>query len=550
MSKIKIFALGGLNEIGKNMYVVHVDEDMFVFDAGLKYVTEKMYGIDYIIPNYDYILQHKEQLKGIFITHGHEENCGAVVDMLKDCVDLPIYVTKFGYDVLQKSLEEANVQAKHLHVIKPHQKILFGECSIFPITLTHAIPDCVGYVLYTKDGAIFYTGDFMFDSTMMGRYKTDIGKLAYVGKQGVLCLLSESMYAEKKGFTSPNHRINRVLRETLIRSQGRVICTVLSSNMYRIQELFNEVSKLPRKVVIMGKQLQNAINDALAEGYLQFDKNKIGDLSDLNDKNTLILLGNERKKPFYNMNRIVGGYDKYIKLKDTDTVMFLEVIADSMEMPLVHLADEIAKLGSDVVILPSKKYLSHHASSEDLMMMLNLMNPKYYMPVRGEYRYQVANADVANVVGIDRENIILKQNGDVVLFENGELVPCFDHIPTDEISIDGNFNEDIGELVLKDREVLSDNGIVIVSVVIDKKNKEVISGPEIVTRGFIYVKDNADLIKEAANISQEVIEANTTLNYVDYAKVKNGIREKLGKYLYKETECKPMIITVINEIQL
>ncbi len=548
MSKIKIFGLGGLNEVGKNMYVVEVDNDIFVFDAGLKYADDKMLGVDYIIPNYDYLKENKKRIKGVFITHGHDAQMGALSDILLDIKDLKIYASPFTLDVIRNQFKEDNIKTDNLIEIHPHKKIDFGKNSIFPISLTHAVPDTLGYVLYTPDGAIFYTGNFVFDSTMRGPYETDIGKLAYVGKQGVLCLLSESLYADKPGFTSPNHRIASVIRETLNNNNGRILFNIFQAQLYRIQELFNEVSKTNRRVVIMGKTLETLIHNAIDKGYMNFDKSRIGNIRQVNDPNIVVIISDEREKPFSNIKRIIKGYDKFITLSEKDTVVFASPVYDGMEKSSTKVLDDLSKIGSNIVTLPTKKYLSHHASSEDLMLMLGLMKPKYYFPVIGEYRHQVANKENALKVGMNEENIILKLNGQVATFINGELKDTNETVKVEDILIDGKTVGDIGELVLKDRESLSDNGIVIVAVTLDKQTKQILAGPEILTRGFIYVKDNIDLIKEAQNISLNIIESNIGPNYVDFTKIKTEIRDKVGKYFYDETECKPMILIVVQEV--
>ena len=250
MSKIRIFALGGLNENGKNMYVVEVDKDIFVFDAGLKYDNEKKLGIDYIIPSFDYLVENKKRIKGVFITHGHESHMGAISDLVAVIPDIKIYGTKFTIEMVKRDLEAAGLTSKYLKEVRPHSKIDFKPNAIFPISVTHSIPDAVCYVLYTKDGAIVYTGDFVFDSTMQGNYKTDIGKLAYVGKQGVLCLLSESMYADKPGHTSPNNRVSSYIREVINRAPDRIIATIFPAHIYRIQEIFDEASKHIKKLLL------------------------------------------------------------------------------------------------------------------------------------------------------------------------------------------------------------------------------------------------------------------------------------------------------------
>ncbi len=550
MSKIKIFSLGGLNENGKNMYVVEVDKDIFIFDAGLKFDNDRNLGIDYIIPSFDYIVKNKKRVKGVFLSHGHDSNMGAVPDLLETIPTLPVYGAKLTLEILKNELTEKEIKKYKLIELKPHNKINFGKNSIFPISVTHSIPDALAFVLYTKDGAIVYTGDFTFDATMVGNYKTDIGKLAYVGKQGVLCLLSESIYADRPGHTSPNNRVSAFIREVLYKNENRIIATVMPAHFYRIQEIFNEVSNTNRKIVIMGKTLQKTVNNAIKEGYLTIDKNKIGDLSNLNEKNVVVLISDEKEKPFANLERIIKGYDKYIKIIETDTIFITEPSYAGIETRMAVLMDEVAMLGANAVSLSSKKHLLHHASKEDLMMMINLMNPKYYFPVKGEYRQQYANAEVAEDVGIKSDNIILKENGDVALFVNGKLTPTNEHIEVDDTLIDGKSQEDVGDLVLKDREMLGSNGIVIISCTLDKKTKEIIGGPEILTRGFIYVKESQDLLLETKELARTVISDNIVPNMprVDYSKIKTDVRDVLGKFFYKETESKPMIITVIQEV--
>ena len=551
MSKIKIFALGGLNENGKNMYVVDVDNNIFVFDAGLKYGDDKMLGVDYIIPNMDYLVKNKKKIRGVFITHGHDSNMGAICDLVRLIPDIKIYATKFTIEMIKRDLLEDGIKKAYLYEIKPHHKLdVNGDIGIFPISVTHSIPDSVLYVLYTKDGAIVYTGDFVFDSNMLGNYKTDIGKLAYVGKQGVLCLLSESVYAEKPGFTTPRDRLNDFISETLSRTDDRIIADILPANVYRIQEIFDEVMKTHRKVVIMGKGLQELIAYSLDNGYLTFDKGRIGDLSNLNDKGVVVLISDEKEKPFNNLERILKGYDKYIKLVSTDTVFITEPSYDGIEKRYAVILDEIAKENVNVVCASNKKHLSHQASREDLMMMINLMNPKYYFPVKGEYRHQYMNADIAFESGIPKENIILKLNGDVATFVDGNLVEEAEHIDIGDILIDGKTSVDIGELVLKDREMLGESGIVIVSATLDKQTKKLLSDVEVLTRGFIYVKENQDMVEETKSICLEIINDNidSKNHKIDYNKIKNEVREHLGQYFYKETEAKPMIITVIQEV--
>ncbi|NMA50364.1 MAG: ribonuclease J [Mollicutes bacterium] len=544
MSKIKIFGLGGLDENGKNCYVIEINDNIFVFDCGLKYATGNLLGIDYIIPDFSYLVKNKKRVKGVFITHGHQENMGSVGDLLAQIPNIKIYATKFT----KFCLMEDGVKEENIIEIEPHKKITFDELSIFPISVSHSAPDAVMYVINTSDGAICYTGDFLIDPSMSGAYDSDLGKIAYIGKQGVLCMLCESIFAEKNGHTSPKHKLEPFFKNVIKHNQKRIIFSVLSDHLYTINEIFNSAASTHRKVIIMGKKLQNVINYSVKNKYLVIEENQIGDLSNLKDDNAIILISDDRQSPYANISKILNNYDKYIELLPTDTVVFAEPKYDSSEKLFVKIVNELAKFGCNVVDIPKEYSILQHASKEDLMLMIKLINPKYYIPVKGDYRYMVGNADVASELGIPSENIILKQNGDVITFENRTLVDKIERINVDDIFIDGKSNDDIGDLVIKDREILSENGIVLVSATISKKEKVIIGGPEIITRGFIYVKDSKSMIEEIEKICEGIINNNITPNYVDYNLIKVQIREELGKYLYFETECKPMIIAVIQEV--
>ena len=545
LSKIKIFGLGGLAENGKNCYVVEIDDSLFVFDCGLKYANSNLLGIDYIMPDFSYLAKNKKRIKGIFITHGHSENMGSAPDLVKLLPNVKIFATKFTKFVL----EEYGVNSKNIIEIRPHRKINFdNNVSIFPISVSHSIPDALMYVINSSDGAICYTGDFVIDPTMLGHYDMDLGKIAYVGKQGVLCMMCESSFSEKKGHTSPNHRLEDYFKDLLKHNEKRVIFSILPYHLYTINDIFNAAKNMHRKIIIMGKKLQNVVNFSIKEKYLEVEEDIIGDLTNIDDENAILLISDERANPYANVSKLLHGYDKFITLKNTDTIVFAEPRYDSNEKTLVKLENELAKFGCNIVNIPNDKIILHHPSSEDLMLMIKLVQPKYYMPVKGEYRYMVNNANLASRLGISADNIILKQNGDVVTFEDGKLIQNGEMIKVNDVLIDGISNEDVGELVIKDREMLSENGIVLISATISKKDKIMLVGPEVTSRGFIYVKDSTSLIDEIKQICEKIINRNITPTYVDYNKIKVEIREELSNYLYEETECKPMIIAVVQEV--
>lgn len=544
MAKIKIFSLGGLNENGKNTYIIEVNDGIYIFDCGLKYATGNMLGIDYVIPDFEYLIKNRKRIKGLFLTHGHYENMGAVYDLVKSIKELKIYATKFTKFMLL----EDGVPEKNIIEITPHKKLNFKEVSIFPIAVSHSCPDSVMYVVNTKDGAICYTGDFIIDPSMKNAYDMDLGKIAYVGKKGVLALLSESSFSEHVGHTSPSHKLSSYFKDAINKAEGRVLFLALPTHIYTLQDIFNGALNMHRKIVIMGKKMQSTINFCKKEGYLEFPDDILGDLSNVEDQNSILLICDDRENPYASINKIISGYDKFIKLRNNDTVVFAEARYDSNEKALVKVENDLAMHGCKIVSLPKDKNILLHASSEDLMLMIKLLNPKFYIPVKGEYRFMVGNANLASNLGMPNENILLKQNGDVITIENQELVDNFETIKVNDILIDGKSSDDIGELVVKDREMLSENGIVLISATLSKENKVLLVGPEVTTRGFIYVKDSKDMILEIKRISENIIERNIADNFVDYNKIKTEIRSELSKYLYDETGCKPMIIAVVQEV--
>ena len=548
MSKINIMSLGGLNENGKNLYVVNVDSKLLVFDCGMKYAPDKMYGVDYVIPDFTYLVEHKNDIIGVFITHPHHENMGALSDLIKAIPDINVYASTFTSKIIEYFCEEDKVKVKNLHVINAHKKIDFDNFSVFPFSVTHSCPETLGFCINTNNGAIIYMADFVIDPTMSGLYDMDLGKLAYIGKQGVLCLMAESVFAEKKGHTSPNHKLESFFKKVVDRNKGRIVFTILPLHIYTIGEIFNSLKDKGRKVVIMGKELHTIVNLCIKNGYLDVQEELLGNLTDLKNPNTVILISNDRETPYSNINRILSGHDKFITLEKGDTVCFAEPSYDAYEKVLVKIMNDLAVRGINIESIPKDKSVRHHASSEDLMMLIKLFNPMYYMPIKGEYRYQVENANLAHKVGLNKDNIILKENGQIVTINNGKLVDSYDKIFVDDILIDGKSSEDVGDLVLKDRELLSSNGLVLISATLSKKDKKIIVDPEIMTRGFIYERDNMDIINEIKNISLAVIHENTNNKYADYTKIRNDIREKVGTYLYKATQCKPVILTVIQEI--
>ena len=544
MEKVKIFGLGGLDETGKNTYVVELNNDIFVFDCGLKYTEGNPYGIDYVIPDYEYLVKNKNRIKGVFITHGHYENMGAALDLLKTIPSIKFYATNYTKFVL----EDLGVKKESIVEIVPGKKLTFGKTTMYSLPVSHSVPGAVMFILETEHGSICYTGDFVIDPLMSGAYDMDLGKIAYIGKKNVLCLLSESSFSERPGHTSPNHRLKDFFTDIIHEEKGRLLFSVLPTHIYTIQDIMNAARGTHRKVVIMGKRLQSFINFTKQNKYLDIEEDLLGDLSNINDPDAILLICDDKSNPYQAINKIMNGYDKFITLKEGDTVVFAEPRYDSNEKAIVRLQNDLAMAGAKIVNIPSDKDILLHASQEDLMLMIKLLNPKYYMPVKGEYRYLVNNANIAYALGMKKENIFLKQNGDVVELNDGVFKDKGEHIQIKESLIDGKSSDDIGDLVIKDREMLSDNGIVLITATVSKSTHEIVAGPEITTKGFIYVKDSKEIIKRMQEISKEIIEDNIVDGKIDYNEIKTEIRASLGKYLFDETECKPMIIAVVQEV--
>ena len=428
-----------------------------------------------------------------------------------------------------------------------HKQINFGENNIFPIQVSHALPDSYLYVLNTKDGAIVFTGNYVFDPTMTGPYKTDIGKLAYVGKQGVLCLMSECLYSNNLGFTSPKHLAGELFTETLLKTPGRILINIFGSQIYRIQELLDSVTNSDRNVVIMGKNLENIISKSIDMGLIKFDKKRIKNIHHVNDEGIVVIISNEKERPYSSLKRILRNSDKFITLKEEDTVVIASPIYEGIELTSTKVFDDIAKVGSKLIIL-SKKFLSPHASREDILMMINLMQPKYFMPVNGEYRCQVEAVNAAKLIGYNDSNTLLRLNGQATTFIDGKLVDSVDHIKVDDVFIDGKDTTDIGDLVLKDREILSDNGIVIVTATVDKVTKIILANPIIVTKGFVFVKEAEPLLKSLSTIFIDEINTEFQKEKFDLEELKQNVSERAKRFIKRENGREPYIMPIVDII--
>lgn len=546
MSKVKVIALGGLGENGKNMYCIEVNNDILVFDCGFKYPDETMYGIDTVVPEFTYLKNNEKRIKAMFLSHAHMDNIGAVHDFIRIFPKVPVYASSTTMFMVKYILEEAGIKSDNLHEIERFENVNLGKFSVFALPLTHSAPDNFGYAVNTKQGIVFYATDYIFDHSATGRYSTDIGKLAYLGKQGVLCMLGESLQASRSGHTSPEHRISDILSDFFDKAGKRAFVMVYSSNFSRIQEIFDESNAAGRKVVIFGKRLTDIIYKGIDLGIFDFKKSNlisVFNLDKVKNKDVTIIVSGGRDRPFSGMKRIISGRDKFLTIDKEDSVLIAAHPVPNTEMEASEVTNELYRTGAKVTSIGKNAVRGNHASKEDVLLMLNLLDPKYFIPIKGEYRHQVAAREAAVSKGFEAKNVLVLDNGELVEFQDGEYAGS-NKFPVGDILVDGNIISE-GEVVLKDRELLKENGIVIISCALSFKERKIIAGPEIVTRGFIYIKENKDYIEELKAAAHKIISDLVTSN-AEYNEIQKALRDNMSKYIYDEKGRKPMIITMIQ----
>lgn len=546
---IKIFALGGVGEIGKNMYVIEVDEAIFVVDAGLMLPEDEMLGIDIVIPDISYLVENKHRIKGIFLTHGHEEHIGALSYVLHK-IKVPIYGTKLTLSLVKEKIKELGQNAKiEFHEVQASTKIEMGNVMISFFKTNHSIPDSVGICFHTSQGVIVNTGDFKFDQTSQELYGADIASIAKIGQEGVLCLLSDSTNAEIAGYSVPERVISQEISDVFYNAKGRIIVTAFASNIIRIQQIFDAAKEHGRKIAIMGKGLFKVIELSLQLGYLRVEEDTIIPLRDLGkypDEEIAILVTGSQGEPISTLSKMAKGTHKITNVKKEDTVMIAAVPRPGNELFFTKTIDLIYRAGASV-ISGKQIHVSDHGYQEELKLMLNLTKPKYFIPVHGEYRMQVAHAKIAKSVGVADENIFIIEKGEVIEFKDG-IPSTSKKVPSGNTLIDGLGVGDVGNIVLRDRRLLSQDGILIVVVTINKDTKQIAAGPEIISRGFVYVRESEKLFEESTTIVNEIVLKCLKDYIIEWSTLKQNIREALNQFLYEKTKRRPMVLPIIMEI--
>ena len=547
---IKVSFLGGLNEVGKNMTLFEYGEDMFLVDCGLAFPDQDMLGVDLVLPDFTYVERNADRIRGIVITHGHEDHIGGLPYLLK-VLNVPVYGTKLTIGLIQGKLREHGLlNSASLNVIKPGDVITLGGFTVEAIHVNHSIPDALGLAIRCEGGTIVHTGDFKIDTTPIDGGMMDLGRLAEIGQEGVLCLMSDSTNAERPGFTESERKVGESF-ETLFRKAGnnRIIVATFSSNIHRVQQIMNVAASLGRKVALVGRSLENVVSISAELGYLNIPEGIVIDIKNRYpaDKLVIITTGSQGE-PMSALTRMAFSDHRKVEIHPNDYVIISATPIPGNEKTVSRVVNELMKLGADVVY--EKMYEVHvsgHACQEELKMIMGIVKPKYFIPVHGELKHLRKHAGLALSMGIPKENILIADNGRVAEISKKAL-RCTSTVPAGRVFVDGYGVGDVGSVVLRDRKHLAQDGLVIVAVCIDRESGMIVSGPDVVTRGFVYVKESEELINAAREVAVEAIEAQTDGGYFDWNSIKASLRDEISHLMYERTKRSPMILPVIMEV--
>jgi ribonuclease J len=548
--KLQIIPLGGLGEIGKNMTVIRYGNEMIVIDSGLAFPEDDMLGIDLVIPDISYLLENRDMVKAIFLTHGHEDHIGALPYVLKQ-LSLPVYGTRLTLGILEGRLKENGVSDSSLVAVKPGDQIQAGVFKVGFIKVSHSIPDSVALSVKTPVGTVVHTGDFKLDQTPVDNRVTDFHRFAELGDQGVLVMLADSTNAERPGYTASERMVGATFDDAFRKARERIIIATFSSNVHRIQQAIDTACKFKRKVAILGRSMVNVANIALELGYLTAPEGVIIDVDEINNypaSQIVIMTTGSQGEPMSALSRMAMSDHKKVDIVPGDTIIISATPIPGNEKMVSRTIDYLLRQGADVIYeSASGIHVSGHASQEELKLMHNLVRPKFFIPVHGEFRHLVKHARLANELGMPRENIFVAENGHVLEFtaEKGAMTG---KVTAGKVLVDGLGVGDVGNIVLRDRRQLSQDGILIVVVTMDKQRACVVAGPDIVSRGFVYVRESEQLMDEAREKVKQALEKFENGSVTEWATIKAGVRDALGKFLYERTRRRPMILPIIMEV--
>lgn len=549
--KLQIIPLGGLGEIGKNMTIIRYDNQMVMIDAGLAFPEDDMLGIDIVIPDYSYVVENKDILLGILVTHGHEDHIGTLPYLLRE-IDAPIFSTNLTLGLIEAKLKESNVNNMKATAVKPGDSIKLGVFKIDFIRVSHSIPDSVGLAIHTPLGTIVHTGDFKLDHTPVTTEILDIYKFSELGQKGVLCLMSDSTNVERPGFTMSERKVGQMFDEVFRDAKERIILASFASNVHRVQQVITAAFDTNRKVAIVGRSMLNYATIAAELGYLDIPEGTLVDVDEivkLPSNQACIITTGSQGEPMSALTRMAMNDHRRIEIIPGDTVVISANPIPGNEKSVARTIDQLFKLGANVIYEPnSGVHVSGHASQEELKLMLNMVKPKYFLPVHGEYRMLIKHGQIAEQLGIAKENIFIAENGSVIEFTRNSACIA-GKVASGRILVDGLGVGDVGNIVLRDRKQLSQDGILIVVIALSRSTGGIVAGPDIVTRGFVYVRESESMLDEAKQKIKQTTERCLENGIIEWALLKNQIRDTLGKHLYEKTKRRPMILPIIQEVK-
>ena len=548
-SKLKIIPLGGLEQIGMNITAFEYEDSIIVVDCGLAFPEDDMLGIDLVIPDITYLRDNIKKVKGFVITHGHEDHIGSLPYVLKD-MNLPIYATKLTMVIIENKLKEHNLlRSTRRKVVRHGQSINLGQFRIEFIRTNHSIQDAAALAIYSPAGTVVHTGDFKVDYTPVFGDAIDLQRFAEIGKKGVLAMMSDSTNAERPGFTMSERTVGKTFDQIFAEHRNtRIIIATFASNVDRVQQIINSAYKYDRKVVVEGRSMVNIISTASELGYLHIpDKTliEIDQLKNYPDEKTVLITTGSQGESMAALSRMAADIHKKVTIKPGDTVIFSSNPIPGNEKAVSRVINELSQKGADVIFQDA--HVSGHACQEELKLIYSLLKPKYAIPVHGEYRHLKANAKLAESLGIPKENIFIMHSGDVLALDEKEA-KIVDKVHTGAILVDGLGVGDVGNIVLRDRQHLAEDGILIVVLTLEKRTNQLLAGPDIVSRGFVYVRESESLMEEARQVLQEALEKCLTNRNADWSRIKLVIRDTMNEFIWKRTKRKPMILPIIMDV--
>ena len=551
MSNISLTTLGGVRENGKNMYIAEIGDSIFVLDAGLKYPENEQLGVDVVIPNMDYLFENSDRIAGVFLTHGHADAIGALPYLLAEA-EVPVFGSELTIE-LAKLFVKGNDTVKKFndfHVIDEDTEIDFGGTVVSFFRTTHSIPESLGVVLKTTEGSIVYTGDFKFDQTASKSYATDFARLAEIGREGVLALLSDSANADSNIQVASESEVGEEITQTISDWEGRIIVAAVASNLSRIQQVFDAAADTGRRVVLTGFDVENIVRTAIRLKKLSLANESLlikpKEMSRFEDHELIILETGRMGEPINGLRKMSIGRHRYVEIKDGDLVYIVTTPSIAKEAVMARVENMIYQAGGVVKLITQSLRVSGHGNARDLQLMINLLQPKYLFPIQGEYRELDAHAKAAMAVGMLPECIFIPKKGTTMSYEHGDFVPA-GGVSAGDVLIDGNAIGDVGNVVLRDRKVLSEDGIFIVAITVNRREKKIVAKARVHTRGFVYLKKSRDILRESSELINQTVEEYLQGDDFDWADLKGKVRDNLTKYLFDQTKRRPAILPVVME---